>query len=603
MGLFDTLRDAAGAASVAALDVFAKAQDDSDDGDGGQPTADTPANAASHPSSISEPVDDPKALFWDPFAVIDALGYKDKPSSISYATLQAMIFRMPILQAIVKTRTDQLANFAMPQEDKFQTGFRVQLRDRKAKPTKASEKMSQEMTNWLRTTGKVEERATANARDNFETFLRKVTRDALTYDQMAFEVREDRGGKPYDFYAVDGSTIRLADTTKLFYQGYPDETRYVQIYDGLVTAEYGADHLCFGVRNPVTDIRNQGYGVSETEMLISTVTSLLWAWDYNQKFFSQGTSTKGIINFRGAVPERQLRAFRRHWYSMVAGVENAFKMPITNAEELQYINLQQSNRDMEFSAWFDFLIKVACAIYGMDPMEINFKYGDTGSKSMFESNNKQKLAQSKDKGLQPLLRFLTHRLTSYLIHPIDEDFEFAFVGLDAQTPQELAELNTKLVQSYKTVDEVRAEEDLPPLPDGMGEVILNAVWMQNKTMSAQQEMGVGDFAEEEPGDGGFGDELDGIQNENAANEDEKGGDDKGTSDEDAKKKDKPGGGKPAKPFGKGFDVINPGDLSPDGLWLHSKAPAMHDLDLKKGGVGGMQTPSAVPGIVSVDLDL
>jgi hypothetical protein len=571
------MRDAAGAASVAALDVLAKAQGDEDD-DGAQPSENTPATAAMHPSEIGDPTAEPKALFWDPFSVIDALGYKERPSSISYSTLQAMVFRMPILQAIIKTRTDQLASFSMPQEDKFQTGFRIQLRDRKAAPSRASEKMSKEITNWMMTTGKVADEATPNARDNFETFLRKITRDALTYDQMGFEVREDRGHKPFDFYAVDGATLRIADTTKLHYQGNPDETRYVQIYDGLVTAEYGADQLCFGIRNPVTDIRNQGYGVAETEMLITTVTSLLWSWDYNQKFFSQGTSSKGIINFKGAVPERQLRAFRRHWYSMVAGIENAFKTPITNAEGLEYIKLQESNKDMEFSAWFDFLIKVACAIYGMDPLEINFKYGDSGgASSMFESNNKQKLANSKDKGLQPLLRFIAHRLSSYLVHRIDEDFEFAFVGLDAASPEELADLNTKLVSSYKTVDEVRAEEDLPPLPDGEGEVILNPVWMQNKTMAAQQDMEVGDFAPPpEPGeeDDGFGGELDGIQNENAA-------DDEGASN------NVEGGppGKPAKPdaAAKSMGWMDGWLQSADGLWTHSPTEAMRaDAALRKG---------------------
>lgn len=501
MGILDTIRTAA----AGAADALAKAEEAEAQGN-----ADTTADAKSAPDSVGEPVADPKAIFWDPFSVIDALGYKEKPSSITYATMNAMVWRMPILQAIIKRRLDQLANFCEPQLDKFQTGYRIQTKDRKATPTKATEKKSQEIENWLKTTGKTENPRT---RDSFEVFLRKVGRDALVYDQMCFETREDRGGRPYDFYAVDGSTIRIADTTKLNFTGAEDEVRYVQIYDGLVTAEYTADELCFGIRNPATDIRNQGYGHAETEMLITTVTSLLWSWDYNQKFFSQGTSSKGILNFKGAVSEKHLRQFRRHWYSMVAGVENAFKTPITNAEDLQYIDLQQSNRDMEFSAWFDFLIKVTCAIYGMDPMEINFKYGDSGGAgSMFESSNKQKLTQSKDAGLKPLLRFIQQRINQHLISRLDEDFEFVFVGLDAQTPAELAELNQKMVTTYKTLNEVRAEEDLPSLGEE-GDIILNPVFMQNKTMSAQKDMGVGDFAEEEEPDP-FGDELEGLSGDN-----------------------------------------------------------------------------------------
>ena len=605
MGLLDSIRDAGAAAAYAAGDVLSKAREEDEDIDstsqgGGSASAsgDTSGDAGQAPDGILDPTADPKALFWDPFAVIDALGYKDKPTSVSYATLQAMVWRMPILQTIIQTRLNQLSNFSEPQQDKFQTGYRIQLRDKKATPTKASEKRSQEMENWLRTTGKTEN---PRARDDFETFLRKVGRDALTYDQMCFEVREDKRGTPFDFYAVDGATIRIADTTKLQYTGAVDEVRYVQIYDGLVVAEYTADELCFGVRNATTDIRNQQYGRSEIEMLISTVTSLLWAWDYNQKFFSQGTSTKGIINFKGAVPERQLRSFRRHWYSMVAGVENAFKTPITNAEDLQYINLQQSNRDMEFSAWFDFLIKVASGMFGMDPMEINFKYGDSGgAKSMFESGNKQKLAQSKDKGLKPYLRFIANRINSYLIRPMDEDFEFAFVGLDAQSPQELADLNNKMVTTYKTVDEVRAEEDLPPLADGAGDVILNPVWMQNKTMAAQEAAGVGDFADEEEDE--FGNELDGLnQDDEGGSPFDGGGNPFGGGDDGAppggagKKDDKPA--KPDEPAK--AEKSMPRFASPDGLLLHSPTGVMATSNLIK----GIATPPAATGTLSIDLDL
>ena len=146
------------------------------------------------------------------------------------------------------------------------------------------------------------------------------------------------------------------------------------------------------------------------------------------------------------------------------------------------------------------------------------------------------------------------------------------------------------MSTYKTVDEIRAEEDLPPLPDGEGEVILNAVWMQNKTMAAQAEMGVGDFAEE-PQEDEFGNELDGIQAENGNGGDDEGvGDDKGGDDSGSQPAE------PAKPVKaeKSFQWFR----SPDGLLLHSPTPTMQAAELLKG-----QTPQAPSGRVSVDLDL
>lgn len=436
------------------------------------------------PQELEAALSDPKSLFWDPFAVIDALGYKDKPSSITYQTLRAMVWRMPIVQAMIRTRLRQMSNFSAPQVDKYSTGFRITMKDKKAQPSPETEARSRQLEEWLLTTGVTEN---PGSRDNFDTFLQKFVQDSLTYDQACFEVVPSRTGKPAAFYAVDASTIRIADTTRLFLNPEDkDVVRFVQIYDGLVVSEYTSSELCFGIRNPTADIRNQQYGQSELEMLVTVVTALLWSFDYNQKFFSQGANVKGIINFKGPIPEKHLRAFRQHWYSMTAGVENAFRTPIVNADDMQYVSMQQSNRDMEFNAWFDFLIKITAAIYGMDPMEINFKYGDSGgAKSMFESANQSKLSASKDKGLKPLLRFVQDKINQHLIQPLDPAYVFEFVGLEADSKSEQADLTTKLIKSIKTVNEARAEEDMPPLPDG--DIILDPVYSQHMSQRVQQE--------------------------------------------------------------------------------------------------------------------
>ncbi len=418
---------------------------------------------------------DPKALYWDPFALVEQLGYKEKPTAITYGTLQAMTWKVPIIQAIIQTRVNQASAFATPQVHRFDPGFRIRMRDPEEKPTRADKKFIKQLEHQIMMSGVHKD---ARHHDSFETFLRKIVRDSLIYDQMCFEVQPGRDGRPAAWNAVDAATIRRADTRKLF----PDdsvlgETKFVQIYDNTVIAEFSAEEMSFGIRNPRTDIRSQQYGTSELEMLVSTVTSILYAWNYNQNFFSQGTVAKGILNIVGSIPEQQLRAFRRLWYQQIAGVENAWRTPITNAEKLEWHNLQQSNRDMEFSAWMDFLIKVACAIYQMDPIEVNFKYGVGGAKSMFDSSNRAKLTESKDRGLRPLLRFVARELDKHIIWPIDENFTFEFVGLDSQTPKELADLNTQRVRTIYTLDEVRAENDLPPLPNGDGKVILDTNWL------------------------------------------------------------------------------------------------------------------------------
>lgn len=436
--------------------------------------------------------EDPKTLFFDPYAVIDQLGYKDKPSSITYGTLWQMFMRMPVIQSIVILRKNQIANFAKPQQDKYELGFKVALRDEDKNPTKQELKWAQEMSNTLMTTG-----ATNNpkGRDSFRTFLKKLVSDTLIYDQMCFEIVKNRKGLPAEWYATDATTIRIADNGNTFIdEDLTKEIRYVQIYDGIVINEYTADEMVFGVRNPNTNIRLQGYGVSELELLITTITGLLNAHDFNAKFFTQGSTAKGIINFKGTVPNKQLAEFRRHWYNLLSGASSSWRTPIMNSEDLQYVNLQQSHRDMEFNAWMDFLIKEACAVFGTDPAEINFKYGNTGQdRSLVESSSADKITESKERGLRPLLDDIAELISTHIVTPLNEDFCFKFCGLDSETKDKVVERNMKRVKSYLTVDELRAEEDRPPLPDKQGEIILDPIFLQNKNAGS---MGGGGFGEE-----------------------------------------------------------------------------------------------------------
>lgn len=440
-------------------------------------------------------VADPKALYWDPFALIEQLGFRDRPSSVTYATLNAMVWRMPIVQAIVQTRINQVSAFCSPQSSRFETGFRIKMRDREGAPTKADKKFAQQMEKMLMVCGGTsrDPRGTST----FETFMRRLVRDSMVYDQMCFEIVPGRDGRPAEWYAVDASTIRLANTDKLFPDDDLNRVHTVQVYDNVTIAEFTREEMAFEVRNPRTDIRGYGYGTSELEMLVSTVTAILWAWQYNQNAFAQGSLQKGILNIVGSIPEKQLKAFRRLWYQQVSGVENAWRTPITNAEKLEWINMQNSSKDMEFSAWMDFLIKVTCSVFQMDPIEVNFKYGTQSAKAMFEGGNQAKIVASKDRGLKPLLRSLSRAIDKYIIWPINPDFTLEFVGLESQTPKEIADLFTQRARSMYLIDELRAEQDLPPLPDGMGQVILDANWMNaRKEVTARKQQAAAQEAQD-----------------------------------------------------------------------------------------------------------
>ncbi len=179
---------------------------------------------------------------------------------------------------------------------------------------------------------------------------------------------------------------------------------------------------------------------------------------------TQGSAVKGLLNIKGTIPDKQMRAFRRQWYSMISGVENSWRTPILNSEDIQWVNMHTNNREMEFSAWMDWVTKLICSVYGVDPLEINFQFGNTGQSSSLNSGDQEsKLAESKDKGLRPLADHFTDVLNNHIIWDLEPDFEFSFGGMFGSGEEADREAQAKDASTYKTVNEIRAQEDMAPL--------------------------------------------------------------------------------------------------------------------------------------------
>lgn len=440
----------------------------------------------------------PRALFHDPYSVMDWGGWRQRPSALTYDTLRQMTVSNSVIAAIIQTRVNQVAQFARPQQGPYDKGFKIVLRDRRDKNrsmTKAEQKKATEIERMLETTGALLPDEKAFDRDSFRTYLKKSTRDVLTYDQWCTELLRDRRSKLSRFIALPSESIRpaVSDVEHMDPVERHNRVAYVQIYEETIIAEFGPDDLAWAIMNPRSDLRVNGFGFSPVEQIVRLVTAWLYGFEYNSKFFTQGSAIKGILNVKGAIPDRQLRAFRRMWYSMISGVHNAWKTPILNSEDIQWVNMHSANREMEYAAWMDWLTKLICAVFGVDPVEINFVFGGqgTGQSSMFDRRpNQAEVVESKDKGLRPLIDHLTDTLNTYIVWDLEPDFEFAFAGLDAKAEEKEREARLQEIKAYKTLDQVRAEMNDPPLPNGLGEVVLDPTWLQwamNKQQQGPQE--------------------------------------------------------------------------------------------------------------------
>lgn len=481
---------------------------------------------------LAEPTDEkPRALFHDPYSVMDWGGWRERPSSVTYDTLRSMATKNTVVASIILLRVNQISQFARPQQGRYDKGYKVILRDRrdaKRTMTRGEQQQATEIERMLETTGILLDDERPSDRDNFRSFIKKWVRDQLIYDQFAFEKIRDRSGRISRFIALPSETIRPAvmDEEHIDAAERRERVSHVQVYEDTVIAEFSPDDIAWCVMNPRSDLRVNSFGFSPLEQSVNLITAWLFGFEYNQRFFTQGSAIKGILNVKGAIPDRQLRAFRRLWYSMVSGVSNAWRTPILNSEDIQWVSMHSTNREMEFGQWMDWLTKLLSAMYQIDPIEINFQFGNTGQKqSMGEGNQEYKIVESKDKGLRPTMEHIQDCINTHMVWEINEDFEFAFTGIDGKAEEKEREGWVAEVKAYKTINEVRAEADMEPLPPEKGDVILDSTWAQ---LQGAGDGGDGDGdGDDDKGNGGPLDEL----GDDFGNDDDDEQQDKGNGDD------------------------------------------------------------------------
>lgn len=434
--------------------------------------------------------------------------YYEKPGAFAFDSMRMMVDQTPILGSVILTRQRQVQRFCRTQENGKGPGFEIRLRDREAHVGKAEKESIQSLQDFFTHCGwerNPRQRARLK-RDDFSSFMAKLTRDSLTLDSAPIETefKRDKSLGMDGLYAVDGATIRLC--TEAGYRG-DDEIKALQIVQGQLRSAYTFDDLIYVPRNPRTDILVGGYGMSETELLIKVVTNLLNAMTYNGKFFDSNTIPKGLLHLSGSYSDDDLAAFKRQWSGMVRGVNNAWTMPVMVSKDQEskasFENFGVDVDEMMFAKWMTFLTSIVCAIYGIAPDEINFESFSSKSGGLGSGNDtEEKLASSKDKGLRPLLSYFENMFSDFVVADFSDKYVFRFTGLDEEDEKQQFE-RKKLVL---TVNEMRAEDGYDKLDAAWGEAPLNpslvGAW-QAETQASAEDYGTPDAdGEATPADGG-----------------------------------------------------------------------------------------------------
>lgn len=462
----------------------------------------------------------PKTFTFDPLSLMYSLGYKDRQFSLTYDVIRQVTKQLSLTSAIIKHRISQVLQFCSPYRlTRNSSGLGFEIKHKSDdRPMSASEKrFARELENFVLYCGNPKpNKYTGKRRPDFETFTKKFLRDLLELDQGCFEIVPTRRNIPYEFMAVDGATIRLAaeqgdlgkkyqkvqnEVMRTMYQAlgrqslWPqyknrsispstEKISHIQLVRGQIETLYRDGEMAFCTQNPRTDIQAQGYGESNTELLIRVITAHLYAEQYNLNIFRQGSIPKSLFNIVGEnVDPKQLEEFKRQWHAQLTGVENTWRAPFLSGPEIQHIQLTGSNQEMEYQNWMNYLIRLQCAVWQIDTAEIGFELQASQGQfapPQYETPQEWKIKKSKDRGLRPLLRYFAYCLNKNVIDRIDDHFYLDFVGLDELDQKETVEVLQQETSVYRTMNESREAQGMEPLEDG--DVVLNSVYLQWKQM-------------------------------------------------------------------------------------------------------------------------
>lgn len=464
-----------------------------------------------------------QSVFFDPNDLSgNGKGFKDSKGILSFEVLRRM-GNIHIIRSIVNTRIEQIQNFLHFSEDDQKEGFTIRkktslFKEEKKEISSAEKKKIEEIVEFLMNSGFNEKWDNI---DDFQTFVRKIAFDSLTLDQLAFEVVRDKGWNVKKYRAVDASLIRFLDSVDPKQRERLEDYRFKgylprfcmtwdeQILINPTTKEpilYYPWELGFGIRNKSSDIRKNGYGTSELEILVELITGVLWSIQYNMNNFSIGSTPKGFINVKNAnISDSNLNEFRQAWSQMMTGVRNAKRTPVINGIDLEWIDLDKSNREMEYQEWTQFLVIMVCSVYRIDPSELGFSFKNQ-AQLFGQDGQKARLQHSREKGLKPILIFLENIITKYIVSEIDEDYEFVFTGIEVEDEETQVNLDkTKLESGMVAMQDIFKKysgREFDPDKD----IILNQVYQQVQTSKQQQEM--------------FGSSVPGEMNEEGVPQDE-----------------------------------------------------------------------------------
>ncbi|MGI5085856.1 hypothetical protein [Treponema putidum] len=394
---------------------------------------------------------------------------------ISYRILRRVSEKAWVLNLCISNLIKKIRPFLKPSTEENKRGFRIVAKDsikRKNGMTAAEVKTAESLENFILNTGDIED---DSREDDLDKYVSKIVRDICQLDQLSSELQYKRNGELCAFWAVDPATIEVA----LPYSEEQTGIKYVQVVNNIPYAYYGREDFIFDCMNPRTDLERAGYGYSVVEQAIDLITSSINTFMFNAGFFIENRLPRGILLLNGDADTDEVEDIEDYIVNLMSGPPSSqWRVPIIPAgknsggdgRRFEWVNLQGTNKEMEFQAWYDLQLSGIVGLFGFSMEDLGLH--SQKSAPLIGSDSTPKIESSKSLVLGDMLSFLQKHFNRILSYK-NPDYVFEFVGYERSDPRLTLDIDKNEIETYKTIDEKRTEKGLKPFNEKWSSVPLN----------------------------------------------------------------------------------------------------------------------------------
>lgn len=448
--------------------------------------------------------------------------------SLSFYTLRQISQRSPLIAAIVSKRLHQVTRYAAVcrKANRGEVGFRIKHEREGEKDFKVDEgfkALCKEVEQMILKPWRVfweDNTILKEVEPSMASFLSRITDDLLICNRPVVELALDPLGIPRGFGAIDGANViptfaalrymtsvdhdipadfansygnylkTMQYVSDKYFIDINERTAYIYLLDGRPVTAFREDELIVAPQFPVTDLRYAGYPSSLVERAIFVILAEIMAMTANSKYFEYGSMAETIVTIKGTAQDTHVQDLQSVMLSNMSGVPGMFRLPIiatpNGSEDIEVVQLKQNHKDMLFDVYIQKLTNLCCAIFSMDPSEINEapRAGDN-SGALNQANRTKSIEKAEESGLESILMHYKMHIFDPIIKRIDPNLSFEWDF--GKTEMEQLAL-AKEYAPITTVNERRQMLGLDPIDEEAGgEVIDNQFIAQMKQQKQQEE--------------------------------------------------------------------------------------------------------------------